>query len=63
MVYKEPADQFDELAPLPLPKVDFNRPLNIPCDMPIYSAPWVEHVAGEIVPLACYHDPNSDTAS
>ena len=57
--YKEPADLYDQHLPLELPSVDLSRPINIPLDLPVHSNPWFEHMADELVPFACHHDPNS----
>ena len=46
--------------PLQLPSTDLNRPISIPLDLPVYSSPWFEHMADELLPFACHHDPNSD---
>ena len=58
--YKEPADLHDQQMPLQLPSTDLSRPISIPLDLPVYSSPWVEHMADELLSFACHHDPNSD---
>ena len=58
--YKEPADLYDQHMPLQLPSVDLSRPIRISLDLPVYSSPWFEHMADELLPFACHHDPHTD---